>query len=144
MMSRPKLRGGDSVAIVDVSVDGLDEIVNELARMPEEGKKKLHQAVNKGAEYLSPKIKGAIQRGDSKDGHHLKDAIKVRKAKQKKTAYQSADVVAGKGKQVDYGFHVEVGTRKTKGKNFMRSTTDAEAEAVANIMIDDLLNSLGV
>lgn len=132
------------MAIVDVELEGLDEIVRELARMPEEGKKKLHSAVNKGAEYLLPKIRGAIQRGDLNTGTHLKDAIRIRKAKVRKRTTQSADVVGGRGKQVDYGFHVEAGTRKMKGKNFMRSTTDREAEKVANIVIDEILDSLGV
>ena len=132
------------MAIVDVRLEGLDEIVRELARMPEEGKKKLHQAVNKGAEYLQPKIAGAINRSTDGDGVHLKDAIKVRKAKPKQKTSQSADIVGGRGKSVDYGFHVEVGTRKAKGKSFMRNTTDAHAETVANIVIDDLLDSLGV
>ena len=130
--------------IVYVELEGLDEIVDELSRMPEEGKKKLHQAVNKGAEYLYPKIKGAIERSTENDGVHLKDAIKVRKAKVKKTTTQSADIVGGKGKTVDYGFHVETGTRTVEGKNFMRNTTDQEAEAVANIVIDELMDSLGV
>ena len=132
------------MAIVDVELEGLDEIVRELSRMPEEGKKKLHQAVNKGAEYLLPKIRGAIQRGDLKAGTHLKDTIRIRKAKVKRRTTQSADIVGGKGKKVDYGFHVEVGTRKMEGKNFMRSTTDREAEKVANIVIDEILDSLGV
>lgn len=132
------------MAVVNVEIEGLDEIVDELTKMPEEGKKKLHQAVNKGAEYLRPKIAGAIGRGEGKDGKHLKDAIRVRRAKVKKSTRQSADVVAGRGKKVDYGFHVEVGTRDTKGKNFVRDTTDKEQERVANIVIDDLLDSLGV
>jgi len=132
------------MARVYVDIEGLNELIQEMARMPEEGKKKLHQAVNKGAEYLAPKIKGAIERGAGKDGHHLKDAIRVRKAKVRKTAYQSADVVAGKGKKLDYGFHVEVGTKDAEGKNFMRNTTDKEDETVANIVVDDLLDSLGV
>ena len=132
------------MAVVRVELEGLDEIVEELTRMPEEGKKKLHKAVNKGAEYLRPKIAGAINRGKGKNGEHLKDAIRVRRAKVKKTTKQSADVVAGRGKKVDYGFHVEVGTRDTKGKNFVRDTTDKEQERVANIVIDDLLDSLGV
>lgn len=132
------------MASVDVQLEGLAEIVKELARMPEEGKKKIHQAVNKGAEHLLPKIQSSIQRGEAKSGTHLKDAIKIKKAKVSNKTSQSADIVGGKGKSVDYGFHVEAGTRKTAGKNFMRSTTDANAEEVANIVIDELLNSLGV
>ena len=132
------------MARVRVEIDGLNEIVNELARMPDGGKAVLHNAVNKGAEYLHPKIKASIQRGDSKDGKHLKDAIRVRKAKPKKKTFQSADVVGGRGKSVDYGFHVEAGTRKTKGKNFMRQTTDSNAETVANIVMDEIERGLGV
>ena len=132
------------MAVVNVEIEGLDEIVDELTRMPEEGKKKLHQAVNKGAEYLRPKISGAINRGKGKKGKHLKDSVRVRRAKAKKSTKQSADVVIGGGKEVDYGFHVETGTQDTKPKNFVRDTTDKENERVANILIDDLLDSLGV
>jgi HK97 gp10 family phage protein len=132
------------MAFVRVEIDGLDAIVNELANMPDKGKSVLHNAVNKGAEHLRPKIQASIQRGDSKDGKHLKDAIRLRKAKPKKKTMQSADVVGGKGKSVDYGFHVEAGTRKTKGKSFMRRTTDQNAETVANIVMDETEKGLGV
>jgi HK97 gp10 family phage protein len=132
------------VAIVKVEIENIDEIVAELALLPERGKAILHSAVNKGAEYLSPKIQGAIGRGEGKSGKHLKDVISVRKAKVGKRTFQKADVVAGKGKTVDYGFHVEVGTRKMEGKSFMRRTTDAEAETVANIVMDEIERALGV
>jgi HK97 gp10 family phage protein len=135
---------GDYMAFVRVEIDGLNQIVDELSKMPDGGKKALHNAVNKGAEYLHPKIRASIERGNSKDGKHLKDAIKVRKAKPKKKTMQSADVVGGKGTTVDYGFHVETGTRKTKGKSFMRQTTDANAETVANIVMDEIEKGLGV
>jgi HK97 gp10 family phage protein len=132
------------MAIVRVEIDNIDEIVAELASMPERGKAILHSAVNKGAEYLHPRIQSAIERGEGKDGAHLKDAIKISKAKVGKRTYQKADVVGGKGKKVDYGFHVEAGTSKMQGKAFMRNTTDANAETVANIVMDEIERALGV
>ena len=132
------------MAVVDVEVEGLKEVVAELARMPEEGKKRIHMAVNKGAQYLLPHIIRSIERGGVKKGAHLKDAIRLRKAKPRRRTSQSADIVGGRGKTVDYGFHVEAGTRTMEGKSFMRKATDREAEAVANIVINDLLRGLGV
>jgi HK97 gp10 family phage protein len=129
---------------VIVEIDNMKEVLEELLKMPEEGKTKLHQAVNKGAEKLHPLIQAAVKRGDSENGHHLKDAIRLRKAKPKKSAYQSADIVGGKGKQVDYGFHAEVGTKKMKGRSWFRNTTDANAEDISNTVVDELLRILGV
>ena len=132
------------MAVVDVRIDGLDELVAELAAMPDKGKSIIHEAVNRGAEYLQPKIVSAIERGEGKDGKHLKDVVRVRRARAGKTTYKRADIVAGRGKTVDYGFHVETGTRKMEGKNFMRNTTDANAEAVASIVMDEIERGLGV
>ena len=132
------------MAVVDVRIDGLDELVAELASMPEKGKSIIHTAVNKGADYLQPKIVSAIERGEGTNGKHLKDVVRVRRAKAGRRTYKRADIVAGRGKTVDYAFHVEVGTRNTKGKNFMRRTTDANDEAVANIVMDEIERGLGV
>ena len=131
------------MAVVDVRIDGIDELVNALIKMPDNGKGVLHSAVNKGAQYLEPRIRGAIERGEGKNGH-LKDAVRVRKAKPQKRIRQSADIVAGKGKKIDYGFHVEVGTKNMKGKGHMRQATDSNSEQVANIVMDEIEKVLEV
>ncbi len=131
---------------VYVEVDGLDELIKEFKAMPKRGKARLAGAVNKGAGKLAPKIRQATPVG-TEDGKHLRDNIKVRKAKGK-TAKATAEVYIS-GKSTDYGFHVETG-HLTKGgrhipaKPFMRNTTDANAEEIATIVAEEILDGVGV
>ncbi len=132
---------------VYVDVENLKEIVAELARMPEVGKDILHEAVNKGAEYLLPKIQQKVPVNND-DDVHLKDNIKLSKAKRQKSVKQTATVKIS-GKDADYGFHVETGHMSIKGRHipanpFMRSTTDANADKAAQIVVEHILDRIGV
>jgi HK97 gp10 family phage protein len=132
---------------VYVEVENLKDIIKELAAMPEKGKDVLHEAVNQGAEYLQPKIRNRVPLS-SEDDVHLKDHIKISKAKRKKTIKQTA-LVRISGKNADYGFHVETGHLTQAGRHipanpFMRSATDENAEKVAEIAVEHILKRMGV
>ena len=127
---------------VFVEVDGFDDVTNAMKALEDKGKSCLNEATEAGAKYLQPKIRSSIPM-DNTDDKHLKDAVKISKSRSKKKGVGQTQIVVGK-KSADYGFHVETGTRKMKGRGFMRRTADEEAEAVAEVVVQAFLNKLGL
>jgi HK97 gp10 family phage protein len=127
---------------VYVEVDGFNDVINKMAQMEDKGKSCLNEATEAGAKYLQPKVKTNIP-VSNEDDKHLKDSIKISKSRSRKKGVGQTQVVVGK-KSVDYGFHVEAGTRKMAGRSFMRHTADDEAEAVAEVVVEAFLKKLGV
>lgn len=130
------------MARIAIEVEGMNEVLAAFEKLGNDSKLVLHSAVNKGAEALAPKIQANIPVGTD-DGKHLRDSIKVRKAKPKKSLKQSADIVVGKGSE-DYGFHVETGHNGVPPQPFMRSTTDQYQAEIAETVLDDILDRLGL
>lgn len=130
------------MARVMVEIEGIEEVLAAFDKLGDDSKLVLHAAVNKGAEVLAPKIKANIPVGSENDVH-LRDAIKISKAKPKKTLKQSANINVGK-KQADYGFHVETGREGVSPRPFMRSTTDQHQAEIADIVANEILDRLGV
>lgn len=130
------------MARVFIEIDNLKEVLDKFKEMEDDAKLILHEAVNKGAEKLASLIKSNIPNGSSED-LHLRDAIKISKAKPKKTVRQSANINVGK-KQADYGFHVETGRKGVTPKPFMRSTTDQHQGEIADIVVDVIFERLGL
>lgn len=138
-----------AVVLVYIDKKDLDEIKNKFEQMAEKSKELLHAAVNKGAEYLQPKIKNGIKLGTD-DEKHLRDTVRLSKAKPKKNAkYQTARIRIGGIKGIEYPLHLEVGHMTEDGRHiparpYIRSTSDAYQEKVADIVIDTLFDSLGM
>lgn len=136
--------GGDYMPKVYVSVDGVKEIIQDLKSMGDKGKAVLQEAAQKGAEHLQPKIQAAIPVSDA-DSKHLRDNIRIKKARGRRSAVQSADIIIGTNrKKYDYGFHFETGTYGKEGSKVIRRTTDKHAAEVANKMVEHFLDRLGV
>lgn len=132
---------------VYVEVEGLKEVIAGFKAMGEDGKKVLHEAVNIGAEMLAPKIRENTPVG-TEDDQHLKNNIKPKKAKKKKTVKQTAQVQVGSNK-TDYAFHVETGHRTKSGKTipanpFVRRAVDAASDEVAIKVVSHILDRIGV
>jgi len=133
---------GINLARVTVEIEGMNEVLAAFKKLGDDSKIVLHAAVNKGAEQLEPLIKSNIPVG-SLDDIHLRDSIKISKAKPKKTLKQSANIIVGK-KQADYGFHVETGRKGVPPKPFMRSTTDKHQDQIADTVANEILDRLGL
>ena len=135
---------------VYVQVEGWKEISQQLTALGEKGKDLLHEAVNKGAEYLEPKIKSSIKPGnDDDDTIHLRDTVRISKAKRKKTSKQTATIKIGGLKGAEYPMHLETGHMTQDGKHvpakpYVRQAVDQNAERVAEIAVNHLLDKLGV
>jgi HK97 gp10 family phage protein len=125
-----------------VDISNTKEVIEDIKRLEDRGKKKLLDAATEGAKFLKPKIQAAIPVNNEND-KHLRDNIQVQKGRQRTAAVQSASVVVGK-RSVDYGFHVETGTQHMEGRKFMRNTADTYAEEVSAVIVQNLLDSLGV
>lgn len=130
------------MARVTVEIEGMNEVLKAFEKLGEDSKLVLHAAVNKGAEQLAPLIKAKIP-FDTESDIHLRDAIKVSKAKPKKTLEQSANINVGK-KSADYGFHVETGRNGVPAKPFMRSTTDQHQAEIAETVANEILDRSGL
>lgn len=130
------------MAIVYFEVDDMNEVLNSFKKMEGDARSILHTAVNKGAEYLEPLIKANIKLGTVND-IHLRDSIKISKAKAKKSLKQSAIIRVG-SKMADYGFHLETGSNGAVPQKFMRATTDQHQEEVADIVGNEILKGLGL
>ncbi len=132
-----------------VTIDGLKEVIDEFTKLPEKGINAMSGAVNKGLDFLEPKIRAAIPVDDTTDDdEHLRDNLKIRKAKGKNVK-QGGDVYTKGSKNSDYGFHLEAGHatkkgRRIKARPFMRETTDKCAEDIANLVVDSILDGMGV
>ena len=130
------------MARVTVGIVGMNDVLASFKKLGDDSKLILHAAVNKGAEVLAPKIKSNIPVG-SDDDIHLKDAIKISKAKPKKALRQSANIIVGK-KSAEYGFHVETGRKGVPPNPFMRSTTDQYQATISDIVANEILDRLGL
>lgn len=130
------------MARITVEIEGIEEVLKAFEKLGDDSKLVLHAAVNKGAEQLAPLIKANIPVG-SEDDIHLRDAIKISKAKPKKTLKQSANINVGK-KSADYGFHVETGRKGVSPRPFMRSTTDQHQAEIAETVANEILDRLGL
>jgi hypothetical protein len=134
---------------VYVNVEGWKEVSQQLSQMGEKGKDLLHEAVNKGAEYLQPIIKNNIKLGNDNDNTHLRDTVRQSKAKRKKSTKQTALVNIGGIKNVEYPMHLETGHMTEEKKHiparpYIRSAVDQNAGKTADIVVDHLLNRLGL
>lgn len=134
---------------VYVNIEGWQEVSKALAALGEKGKDLLHEAVNKGAEYLHPKLKNNIKVGNDEDNAHLRDTVRLSKAKRKKSTKQTALVKIGGIKGVEYPMHLETGHMTKGGKHipakpYIRSAADENAAKVAEIAVNYLLDKLGV
>lgn len=134
---------------VYVNVEGWQEVSKVLAALGEKGKDLLHEAVNKGAEYLQPKLKNNIKIGNDNDNAHLRDTVRLSKAKKKKSTKQTAIVKIGGIKGVEYPMHLETGHMTEDGKHvpakpYVRNAADENAAKVAEIAVIYLLDKLGV
>lgn len=130
------------MARIDVEVEGFEEVLRALTQLGNESKVILHGAVNKGAEYLAPKIKANIPIGSS-DDLHLRDAIKISRARPKRTIKQSASINIGR-RSANYGFHVETGREGVAPRPFMRSTADHYQSGVAEEVAKEIFERLGM
>lgn len=130
------------MARIRVELESFDEVLNELEKLGDDAKLVLHAAVNKGAEALAPKIQANIPVG-TEDDKHLRDTIRVSKAKPKKTLKQSANIIVGK-KSAEYGFQLETGRNGVAPRPFMRSTTDQHQAEIADIVVDEIFDRLGL
>jgi HK97 gp10 family phage protein len=127
---------------VYVDVSDFDDVIKAMSELEDKGKSYLNEATEAGAKYLHPKIKENVP-VNNEDDKHLKDNIKISKSRSRRKGVGQTQVVVGK-KSVDYGFHVEAGTRKMAGRFFMRRTADDEAEKVAEVVVEAFLKKLGV
>lgn len=130
------------MAKIKFEMDNLNEVLDSFKKMEDDARLILHTAVNKGAEHLAPLIKSNIPIS-SMDDIHLRDSIKISKAKPKKTLKQSTIIRVGK-KSADYGFHLETGANGAKPVPFVRATTDKHQERVADIIGNTILDRLGL
>lgn len=135
--------------LVIVGVEGYKEVRDKLLALGEQSKDLLHEAVNKGAEYLQPKLKNNIKVGKEEDSVHLRDTVRLSKAKKKKTTKQTAIVKIGGIKNVEYPMHLETGHMTEDGKHvpakpYVRSAADENAQKVADIAVNYLLDRLGL
>jgi HK97 gp10 family phage protein len=130
------------MARVNVEIDDIRELIKDLKKMADKGKSALDAAALAGAEYAKPRIQQAIKLG-TEDDIHLRDNIKVKKSRRKHRFKSSAFVEVGK-KSVDYGFHLETGTSKTKAQPFMRDTVDKNAEQIAEEMGKTWVEKVGL
>lgn len=135
--------------LVVVGVEGYKEVRDKLLALGEQSKDLLHEAVNKGAEYLQPKLKNNIKAGKEEDSVHLRDTVRLSKAKKKKTTKQTAIVKIGGIKGVEYPMHLETGHMTENGKHvpakpYVRSAADENAQKVADIAVNYLLDRLGL
>lgn len=134
---------------VYVQVEGWKEVQQQLIALGEKSKDLLHEAVNKGAEYLQPKLRDNIKAGNDEDNAHLRDTVRLSKAKRKKTTKQTALVKIGGIKGVEYPMHLETGhmtedKKHVPAKPYVRSSADKNADKVAEIAVNHLLDRLGV
>lgn len=133
---------------VTVQVEGYKEVINSLNSLGDTAKRVLEESAKAGAEYLRPIIQSAIPSSNDGDSKHLKDAVKLKKARLRRRDIQSADVVIGGNKDVDYGFHFETGhkgkKKRVEGTKVIRTATDNHAERAANIVAEHLLDKLGL
>lgn len=130
------------MARVTVEIEGMDEVLKAFQKLGDDSKLVLHAAVNKGAEQLAPLIKANIPVG-SEDDVHLRDALKISKAKPRKTLKQGATINVGK-KRAAYGYHVETGSNGVTPQPFMRSTTDQHQAEIAETVANEILDRLGL
>lgn len=134
---------------VEVDKDALKKLVDEFTAMPEKAKDTLHEAVNKGAEYLKPKIQSNIKPGKDDDNKKLRNTVRVSKAKRRKSIKQTATVRIGGIKDVEYPMHLETGHMTEDGKHiparpYIRSASDNNQEKVADIVANYILDSMGL
>lgn len=130
------------MAKIYFDVDNLNEVLDSFKKMEDEAKITLHAAVNKGAQHLAPLIKSKIKVGNVND-IHVRDSVRVSKAKPGKALKQTAYVRMGNRKS-DYAFHLETGTSTTKPQPVIRATTDQHQEKIADIIGNEILDRLGL
>jgi hypothetical protein len=134
---------------VNIDKNDLKQVREMFERMADKGKGILHEAVNKGAEYLEPKIKNSIKTGNDDDNTHLRDTVRMGRAKPSKKAKQTAVIRIGGIKDVEYPMHLETGHMTEDGRHiparpYIRSTADEHQAKVADIVIDYIFDSLGM
>jgi len=132
---------------VNVTIDGIDEMIRDISRMADKGKAILDKVALAGAEYAQPKIQAAVPVG-GEDNTHLRDNLKVKQTKRKNKTKSSAQVEVG-AKAADYGFHLEVGHMTKSGqhvpaKPFIRNTIDSESESIGRVMGEVFIREVGL
>lgn len=130
------------MARIFFEVDDLNKVLDSFKAMENDARSILHTAVNKGAEHLAPLIKSNIKPG-TVDDIHVRDSVRVSKAKVKKTLKQSANILIG-NKKTDYAFHLETGREGVPPRPYIRTTTDQHQEEVADIVGNTILDGLGL
>lgn len=139
-----------AVVIVRVDKKDLDHIKEMFEKMGEQAKETLHEAVNKGAEYLQPRIRNGIVLGNEDDDTlHLRNTVRLSKAKKGRWKKQTALVRIGGIKKIEYPMHLETGHMTEDGRHiparpYIRSTADMHQEKVAEIVVDHILRSVGL
>jgi HK97 gp10 family phage protein len=131
-----------------VEIEGLKEVLKEFDKMPEKGKAIMHRAVNKAAEMAKPQVESALPVGTDSDTH-IKDTVKVSRAKPKKTSIQQAILRIGRGKKADYAFHLETGHTFKNGKRIpaqptTRKTIDRHTETYATVIAETIFDGMEV
>jgi len=133
------------VAVVRIRMEGADEFKKAIFAMGEEAKAILYEAANAGAEYALPKIKEKIP-VDSEDNIHLRDTIRINKARRKKVSKQSAMIVIGK-KSADYALSLETGHmthgRHVEARPYIRPAIDENNYKIAQVIVDKLIERMG-
>lgn len=130
------------MARVTVEIEGFKEVLDSLVKLGDDSKLVLHAAVNKGAEQLAPLIKQNIKLG-TVDDIHVRDSVRVSKAKPKKTVRQSANILIG-NKKSDYAFHLETGRKGVAPKPYIRNATDQNHDKIAETVASEILDRLGL
>lgn len=114
-----------------VKIEGLEKIIKILNRVDGGADNALLQAVKDGADIVENNMRQRVQKfkKNTKPGEIQKE-IKI-KSKYKNESKHSATAYVGPGGQnIDYAFHVEVGTKDSKAKPYARPSVDRNRKKI--------------
>ena len=132
---------------VYVTIDGIEELINEIKKMDDKGKAVLDDVAMAGAKYAQNPVTNAVPL-NNEDDKHLKNNVQTKKVRIKNKVKSSALLEAGDNK-TEYGFHLETGHVTKSGKHvppvpFMRATIDRESEEIGRVMGEEFIKRVGV
>lgn len=132
---------------LDIDVRDFKKLEKELLKLEDKGKSALSDASNKAGQFIQRKLISAYPI-NSKDNIHIRDTVKIKKAKiDKKRTYQTAFVTVG-SKKAPYSMALEWGKKTTKGRSkagyYVKNVTDDHGAKASEIMINVLVKRLGL
>ena len=137
---------------VFVTIDGIDNMIDEMKKMSDKGKAILDDVAKVGAQFSLSPVRNAIPLGDesgvNEANEHLKNTIKVKKVRRTSKVKSSALLEVGKD-GTEYGFHLETGHVTKSGKYvsprpFIRATIDNMSEEIGRVMGEEFIKRVGV